>query len=366
MTFSVTTRRSTLKLLAAGTGMLAAPGLIRSASAQSKVVNITTYDKFVPQSFIDQFQKDTGIEVRIRLTDDQGKQYNLLSAEGATPSTDIVTVTGHRLSQFISSNLLSPLDTGRLKNWDKLASAYKGAKQLTIDGSVYGLPLLAGFEGLARNTDYTKPSDTWGTMFDDEYKGLTSYIITDFLSLTMLYQGNDGDYVTYEGKKDVAQAATNKARDFLIANKDKVRKYYDAGSEVQQMFLNEDVYIAQAWSGPTAKLIMEGHPIELSVPKEGTYGFLYSFNVVKNAPNADAAYTFLDAILSSPEIGASMVRQSGFASAFDGVDKILNDRERAAMALPQDQVERIKFFSSINRAMKNELIDRAAAEIKAA
>ncbi|WEZ85791.1 extracellular solute-binding protein (plasmid) [Rhizobium sp. 32-5/1] len=360
------TRRSTLKLLAAGTGLLAAPGIIRSAHAQGKVVNITTYDKFVPQEFIDQFQKDTGIQVNVRLTDDQGKQYNLLAAEGAAPSTDIVTVTGHRLSQFITSDLLAKLDIGRLKNWDKLASAYKGAPQLTIDGSTYGVPLLAGFEGLARNTDYTKPTDSWSIMFEDEFKGLTSYIVSDFLSIVMRYQGNDGDYVTYEGKPDIALEATNKARDYLIAQKDKVRKYYDAGSEVQQMFLNEDIYVAQAWSGPAAKLIMDGHPIELSVPKEGTYGFLYSFNVVNNAPNADAAYTFLDAMLSSPEIGAAMTRQSGFASAFDGVDKVLSDRERAANALPAEQMERVVFFSSKNRDMKNEMIDKASAEIKAA
>lgn len=265
-----TTRRSALKLMAAGTGVLAAPFIIRPAFAASKVVNITTYDKFVPQSFIDQFQKDTGIEVRIRLTDDQGKQYNLLTAEGATPSTDIVTVTGHRLSQFIGSNLLAPLDAARLKNWGNLASAYKGAPQLTIDGTLYGVPLLAGFEGLARNTEYTKASDSWSIMFDEQYKSLTSYIISDFISLTMLYQGTDGDYVTYEGKPEIAQEATNKARDFLIANKDKVRKYYDAGSEVQQMFVNEDIYVAQSWSGPAAKLIMDGHPIEITVPKEGT------------------------------------------------------------------------------------------------
>jgi spermidine/putrescine transport system substrate-binding protein len=360
------TRRSTLKLLAAGTGLLATPSIIRPSLAASNVLNITTYDKFVPQEFVDQFQKDTGIEIRIRLTDDQGKQYNLLAAEGASPSTDIVTVTGHRLSQFIKSDLLSPLDTGRLKNWGNLASAYKGAPQLAVDGSVYGLPLLAGFEGLARNTDYTKATDSWNIMFDPEYKGLTSYIISDFLSITMLSQGNDGDFVIYEGKPEIAQEATNKARDFLIANKDMVRKYYDAGSEVQQMFVNEDIYVAQTWSGPAAKLIMDGHPIELSIPKEGTYGFLYSFNVVKNAPNADNAYKFLDAILSSPEIGAAMTRQSGFTSAFAGVDKVLTEQERAAGALPDDQMERIRFFSPVNRDMKNEMIDRATAEIKAA
>lgn len=361
-----TNRRSTLKLLAAGTGLLAMPAIIRPAFAQEKVLNITTYDKFVPQEFIDQFQKDTGIQIRVRLTDDQGKQYNLLTAEGANPSTDIVTVTGHRLSQFMSSNLLAPIDTGRLKNWDKLAQAYKGAPQLTVDGKTFGLPLLAGFEGLVRNTDYTKASDSWEIMFDDEYKGLTSYIITDFLSVTMRYQGNDGDYVTYGDTPDVAQKATNEARDFLIQHKDKVRKYYDAGSEVQQMFVNEDIYVGQAWSGPAAKLIMDGHPIEISIPKEGTYGFLYSFNVVNNAPNAEAAYAFIDAVLSSPEIGAAMTRQTGYVSAFDGVDKVLDDKEKAALSLPTEQMERIQFFSPLNRAMKNEMIDKAAAEIKAA
>jgi spermidine/putrescine transport system substrate-binding protein len=359
-------RRSTLKLIAAGAGLVAAPSIIRPARAQGKVVNVTTYDKFVPQSFIDQFQKDTGIEVRVRLTDDQGKQYNLLAAEGGKPTTDIVTVTGHRLSQFLGSKLLAPLDTARIKNFNKLAAAYKGAPQLTAEGVVYGVPLLAGFEGMARNTQYTKPTDTWGYMFDDKFKRLTSYIISDFLAVVMRYQGNDGDFVTYGDKPEVAQKATNQARDLLIANKDKVRKYYDAGSEVQQMFLNEDIHIAQAWSGPAAKLIMDGHPIELSIPKEGTYGFLYSFNIVNNAPNADAAYTFLDAILSSPAIGAAMTRQSGFASAFEGVDKILTDKERAALALPQEQIARIQFFSPLNRKMKNDMIDKATAEVKAA
>jgi spermidine/putrescine transport system substrate-binding protein len=61
-----------------------------------------------------------------------------------------------------------------------------------------------------------------------------------------------------------------------------------------------------------------------------------------------------------------MSRQSGFASAFDGVDKVLNDKERAAMTLPQEQTERIQFFSSVNRDMKNEMVDKAVAEIKAA
>ena len=112
----IANRRTALKLFGAGAAVLTMPYIIRPqpAWAANGVLNVTTYDKFLPQEFIDKFQRDTGIEVRIRLTDDQGKQYNLLTAEGANPSTDIVTVAGHRYSQFIDSKLLQPLDTGRI------------------------------------------------------------------------------------------------------------------------------------------------------------------------------------------------------------------------------------------------------------
>jgi len=368
MTRLITNRRTTLKLLGGGAGALALPYIIRPlpAWAQSNVLNVTTYDKFVPQEFLDKFQKDSGIQVNVRLTDDQGKQYNLLAAEGANPSTDIVTVAGHRYSQFISSNLLAPLDTGKIPNWKNLNPAYQNAPWARVDGKLWGLPILAGYEGLAVNTNYVKDPESWDVMFDPQYKGMTSYIVSDFMTITMQYLGFDGDFVTYTDKAEEAQKATNAARDFLIKNKDMVRKYYDAGSEVQQMFINEDIYLAHAWSGPAAKLIAEGHPIKLSVPKEGTYGFCYTLNIVNNAPNAENAYKLLDAILASPEVGASMTRQSGFASTISGVPEVLTDIERAANTLPQEQVERIVFFSSVNRDMKNEMIDKATAEVKAA
>ena len=361
-------RRSALKLFAVGTGALAMPTIIRPrpAWAENGVLNITTYDKFLPKEFLDKFQKDTGIEVRIRLTDDQGKQYNLLTAEGAKPSTDIVTVAGHRYSQFISSKLLAPLDTDKIANWKNLNSVYQDAPWARVDGKLWGLPILAGYEGLARNTDYVKEADSLEVMFDPKYKGQTSYIVSDFLTLAMQYLGYDGDFVSYLDKRDLAEKATNEARDLLIKHKDMVRKYYDAGSEVQQMFINEDIYLAHSWSGPAAKLIMEGHPIQLSAPKEGTFGFVYTLNIVNNAPNAENAYKLLNAVLASPEVGASMTRQSGYSSTINGVADLLNDREKLAATLPQNQLERIIFFSSVNRDMKNELVDRATAEVKAA
>jgi spermidine/putrescine transport system substrate-binding protein len=364
----ITDRRTALKLLGTAAGTLAVPHIVRprAAWAQSKTLNVTTYDKFLPAEFLEKFQNETGIQVNVRLTDDQGKQYNLLAAEGANPSTDMVTVAGHRLTQFIDSSLLQPLDTGKIPNWKNLNPVYQDAPWARVKGNLWGLPILAGYEGLAINTNYVKDPQSWDVMFDPQYKGMTSYIVSDFMTITMKYLGYDGDFVTYVDKREEAQKATNAARDFLIKHKDMVRKYYDAGSEVQQMFINEDIYLAHSWSGPSAKLIAEGHPIRLSVPKEGTFGFCYTLNIVNNASNAENAYKLLDAILATPEVGASMTRQSGFASTISGVPELLTEKERAANSLPQEQVERIVFFSSVNRDMKNELIDKATAEVKAA
>ena len=344
---------------------IAAFGIAGSVAAQDKVLNVTTYDKFIPQTFIDKFRKDTGIDVRIRLTDDQGKQYNLLTAEASQPTTDIVTVTGRRMSQFIAGDLLEPLDTSRLSNWGNLASTYKDAPQLTTDGQTWGVPILAGYEALARNTEMTEPSDSWGIMFDPKYKGMTAYTLSDFFSIAMLYLGHDGDFVTYDDRAK-AEADAEETTQFLIEQKPMVRKYYDSGAEVQQMFVNEDIVLAQSWSGPIARLIMDGFPIEMSIPKEGTYGFLYSFNIAKGAPNADAAYQFLDALLGDPDVGVEMTRETGYASAFAGVIDALSDQERKALILPDDQLARIQFFSPMNREMKNEITDAAVARIKAA
>ena len=320
-----TTRRSALKIL--GGGALAVPYIIRPrpAWAQSKVVNVTTYDKFLPQEFVDKFQRDTGIEVQVRLTDDQGKQYNLLAAEGGKPDHR----HRHRgqpplrpVRRFEAPRL--PLDTGRHRQLEDPEPASISNRRLAraSTASVWGVPILAGFEGLARNTRTGQGRRQLGASCSTrKYKGFTSYIVGDFLSVTMLYLGYDGDFVSYVGKPEEAQKATNEARDFLIKNKGMVRKYYDAGSEVQQMFINEDIYVAQTWSGPAAKLIMDGHPIELSVPKEGTYGFvLHPQHREQRAERRQR--------LQVPRRGARLAGSrrgddaaSGFTSTFGGVEK---------------------------------------------
>lgn len=361
-------RRKFLGTAAMTGAALASPAYLRRAYAAGGEVNIWTYNNFVPDDFKKQFEDETGIKVNVRLVDDQGKQFNLLVAEAKNPTVDIVTVAGHRFLQFIGSELLAPLDTGRLANWGNINPVFSESDWSTINDSKWGAPILSGMEVLAYNTDLVSPDEarTWDTLFSDKYAGQTAYVLQDMLSIVMLKMGYDGNMVAYLDNPDEAARIVGEARDFLISNKSKVRKYYDGGAEVQQMFVNQDIALACAWNGPIAALMSDGFPVGMAIPHEGSYGFVYTYNIVNNAPNADNAYTFLNAILGSGEIGAEMSRASGFISTYKDAAQHLTDAERAATSFPEEELANMQFFRAEANEMKYKLVDPAVEEIKAA
>jgi len=361
-------RRRFIGTAAAASTVFAATPYLRHATAASGEVNIWTYDSFVPAGFKEQFEKDTGIKVNIRLVDDQGKQFNLLAAEAPQPTVDILTVAGHRFLQFIDSDLLAPLDTGRLSNWGNINPIYSESDWSTINGSKWGAPILSGAEILAYNTELVTAEDanSWDVLFSEKYRQQTAYIIQDMMSIVMLYQGHDGNMVEYLDDPARAAEIVAQARDFLIEKKPLVRKYYDSGAEIQQMFINQDVALAHAWNGPIAKLINDGFPVAMTIPREGSYGFVYTLNIANNAPNADNAYTFLNALLASSEIGASMTSSTGFISTYKDAAQHLTDLEKASTSFSDEELAGLKFFRSEANEMKYGLVDPAVEQNKAA
>ena len=369
MTKLIYNRRRFLGTAAATGAVLASPAYLRHASAQSGgEVNIWTYNNFVPDSFKSQFEADTGIKVNVRLVDDQGKQFNLLAAEQPNPTVDIMTVAGHRFLQFIEGGLLAPLDTGRLTNWGNINPVYSESDWSTINGEKWGAPILAGMEVLAYNTEVVGAEEalSWDTLFSDKYKGKNAYIIQDMMSIVMLMKGYDGNMVEYLNDPEKAAAIVEEAKNFLIEKKPLVRKYYDGGAEFQQMMVNQDIVLGHAWNGPAAALINDGFPLAMAIPNEGSYGFVYTYNIANNAPNADNAYTFIDAILSSPEIGAAMTKASGFISTYKDVAPHLSEIEQKSTSFPEEQLANMKFFRAEANEMKYGLVDPAVEAIKAA
>jgi spermidine/putrescine transport system substrate-binding protein len=362
-------RRKFISTAAMSGAVLASPAYLRSSTAATGgEVNIWTYSDFVPQAFKEQFEAETGIKVNVRLVDDQGKQFNLLAAEAPNPTVDIMTVAGHRFLQFIDNDLLAPLDTDRLKNWDKINPTFSEGDWATINDHKWGVPILSGMEVLSYNTELVSAEEakSWNVLFSDKYKGQTAYILQDMMSIVMLMQGYDGNMVEYMGDPTKAAAIVEEAKQFLIEKKQYVRKYYDGGAEIQQMFVNQDIALGHSWNGPAASLINDGFPLAMTIPEEGSYGFVYTYNIANNAPNADNAYTFLDAILSSPEIGAAMTKASGFISTYKDSAQYLTEIEKQSTSFSDEELSHLQFFRAEANELKYSLVDPAVEAIKAA
>jgi len=347
-------------------GALALPFLRPGKAAAAEAVNITAYDGFVPPEFQKRFEAESGVQIRIRPAYSQAPELTLLTAERDHPITDLCTVVGSRLHQFVDNGIIEPIDTVRLKNWNRLDPLYANAEWNKVNGAITGVPLVLAANVLVYDTRVVVPApDSWFSLFDPKYKGRVTYDIEDFLLCTMLAQGADPTFVSYLGKPAEAAAAVNAARDFLIRNKSQVVRFFDEGSELQQLLTGGDAVMAQTYASTPARLILGGQPFRRVVPKEGTLAYVYTFGIVKGAPNRDGAYRVLDAMLGTAGMEAMLTRAAGYASCFLDAGQGLNATEQAAYGLPADAASRIRFSRFEGQALSSALIDRTVQEVKA-
>jgi spermidine/putrescine transport system substrate-binding protein len=343
------------------------PALLRPRRvAAAGSLNVTAYDGFVPDAVRRQFERDTGTQIRIRLAASQAPELTLLTTERDHPLTDICTMVAGRLHQFVEAGIIEPLDTSRLRNWNRVNPLYADADWNRVNGAIMGVPLVIGANVLVYDTREVVPApDSWGAMFDPRYKGRTTYDVEDFLLCTMLLQGGDPTFVSYLANPAEAARAVNAARDTLIRSKPQVVRFFDEGSELQQLLTGGDAVLAQTYASTPARLILAGQPFRRTVPREGSMAFVYNFALVKGAPNRDAAYRFLDAMLGTTGIGAALTRSAGYASTFLNADADLTEIERAAYGVPPEALPRLRFSRFEGQALSSALIDRAVEEVKA-
>ncbi len=357
----VVTRRGVLA------GLTALPmGIAARPASAANALNVTAYDGFVPEAFRIAFRSETGIDVRLRLAASQAPELSLLVTERDHPLTDICTVVAGRLHQFVDNGIIEPLDVSRLKNWNRINPVYSQAEWLKVNGAVMAIPLVVGANVLVWDTREVTPApDSWSAMFDPKYRRRTTYDIEDFLLCTMLLQGADPTFLSYVDNPAAAARAVDAARDMLIRNKPQVVRFFDEGSELQQLLTGGDAVLAQTYASTPSRLILAGLPFRRTIPREGSMAFIYNFAIVKDSPNRDAAYRFLDAMLGVPGIGTMLTRSAGYPSTFLNAGAGLSGVERDAYAMDEDAVGRLRFSRFEGQALSSKLIDKAVEEVRA-
>jgi len=298
---------ATLLALLAGTN-------VPNPARATETLYLYTWADFFPEQVINDFTKETGIEVKQAFYDTVEMPETKLMT--GNTGFDLVLTAGFTTPRLIQAGVLKEIDHTKLANITNIDPGFvKRQLRLTDPEMRYAIPLDWGLTTIVYNAEKVRqvlgpdaPVDSLALLFDPANAAkLQSCGISmldspfDDMSLGMLYVGmKDIYHATEEDIKRGAEA--------LKAVRPYVR-YYD-NTRYPQDLASGDICAAIGWNNDAVRADQvaadAGHQLDIKVmlPKEGLVGWSDRLVIPKDAAHPDAALAFINFLLQGKSAAA--------------------------------------------------------------
>lgn len=299
-----------------------------NASGLSGELNLYTWDGMFPQEVLRGFEDETGVRINYSNFD-----YNedMLAKLGETEGGDYDLVIGddYILEMVISEGLAQKLDTTKLDNYDNLnpvfmSQFYDPENEYTVPYGA-GIPLIL-YDPALTDVEIKGYSDLWDASLEDNVAITANYRVINGITLkTMGESMNTEDLDTIE---KAGEKLLELAPNIRVINDNNTQDYLISG-EVAAAFL----YTSQVYNAVNAR-----EDLEVVYPEEGLgFGIMGAF-IPSKAPNADAAYAFLDYI-NRPENAAKCFEYIGYYCTNKAAEELISEEMQKLIVLPADAAE---------------------------
>ena len=202
---------------------------------------------------------------------------------------DVVESCLDEMRPLRRGNLLRPIDTAGVPEWDNLA--FTDAPGVQDEGEVWVVPLSAGPQGLIVNTEAVADApDSWQALFDPQYAGEVA-IEGDYelpaLAETALALG-------IEDPMNMDAAELEEVSEYLAEHGDQFRSLWQSDSDLVNLFKSGEVVLADGGPGIAARMKEAGVPVEWIAPREGPLSWVCGLSIAAKAQNIDAAYRLIN------------------------------------------------------------------------
>ena len=285
----------------AGCGPAKGPAAPPAASGGE--LHIYNWSDYINPALLSGFTKETGIKV-VYDTFDSNEVLETKVLQGHT-GYDLVVPSNHNVPRYITAGAIQPLDKAKLPGLANLAPDALAHMNPFDPAERYTVPYMQGTIGIGYNEAAVAQRlggriDSWSAVFDPrtlaKLKDCGVYFLDaseDMYAVALNYLGLDPNS---RNPDDYA-----KATDLLLKVRPLVRKFHS--SAYIDALANGDICVAIGYSGDVlqakarAEEAKTGVRIAYAIPKEGSQVWFDVFAIPADAPNAAAAYRFLDYML---------------------------------------------------------------------
>ena len=321
-------------------------------AAADDELNLFAWSEYVPQSVLDGFTQETGIEVNYETYSSNEEMLAKLVSGAA--SYDVIQPSEYVVEALVKEKQLLPLDHAKLPNLKNIGKQYWNEPH--DPQLAYSVPYMQGTVGIVVNTTRIhEPVQSYADVFQPKYKGRL-VVLDDALEIVTWGLATQGI-----GPDGVTKANLEKVRPVLAAWLPLV-KVYDSDSP-KTALLNGDVDLGVVWSGEAALLIQE-QPGKFSytLPKEGAHMFIDNLAIPKGAKNVDAAHRFLDYVLR-PDVSVKISKEFPYTNPNLEARKLLPKDALANPASYPPGDPKLATFRDIGRQAAD--VDKLFTDLKA-
>ncbi|EKN41730.1 spermidine/putrescine ABC transporter permease/spermidine/putrescine-binding protein, partial [Clostridium botulinum CFSAN001627] len=323
-----------------------------TAKTEKQVLNIFNWSEFLPQSVIEQFEKE--YNVKVNYSTFSSNEEMLAKLMGGNVPYDLVVTSDYAIEIMTKQKLIQPIDKNNVPN---LANIDKNVLDLAFDPkNTYSLPYMWGGNNIVIDkTKITKKITSFDDLWDSEFKN-SMVILDDPRVMIGLALQKNGYSINSKNPKEL-----QKAKEDLIKLMPNV-KAFDSESP-KTLLINGEASIGYVWGTEAYLAKLENPNLEVVLTKEGVIPQYDNFVIPKKAKNKKLAEEFINFIYK-PEISAQVSEEFPYANpnkaAYPLMDKDkLND---IAVYPPREAVEGNELIKDVGETTK--LYDDIWTEIK--
>jgi spermidine/putrescine transport system substrate-binding protein len=312
---SLTRRQMVMRGAELGALAVAGPAILSACgdsggSSNAKELNVLTWQGYHNRPWLDEFTKKTGIKVKAANVSSPAEAYSKVKA---TPDQyDIVLVTSGFFDQFVKSDLLLPIDEGRLPNLKNISPEFPFRDATTVGGKNYGVLYQWGDQYLGWNEadipgnldlglyldDDGKPND-WNIFWDPQLKGKVSLFDDPVSALPVvpLALGFDDPYHLTDDQFDAVKKKLLELRPQITSLSNGANDQaaqFTTGQALVGYMLNTSVNDLAAEKGTK---IGQQHKVKQGIP---SWSDNTAITKAGGGKKRDAAYKFINEGLSLP------------------------------------------------------------------